>query len=178
MEEHPPISPAASPERSTAASPEARSRNMHIARTSWRREDAVFTDNRYSRAHTWEFDGGITVAASASPHVVAAPMSSVAAIDPEEALVAAASSCHMLSFLYVAQREGYVVDSYDDDAYGLLERVDRRKLAITRIVLRPRIAFSGDKLPDEAAIVHLHHLAHEECYIANSLKSEISVRTG
>ncbi len=149
--------------------------HKYIATITWQRNGEVFTDNRYSRAHEWQFDGGITVPASSSPQVVPLPMSSASAIDPEEALIAAASSCHMLSFLYVAAREGYVVDSYADESYGLLERIERRKMAVTRIVLRPRIRFSGEKLPTEEELAHLHHLAHEECYIANSLKTEIVV---
>ena len=141
----------------------------------WERGASSFTDKRYSRAHEWRFDGGISVPASSSPQVVPLPYSTEAAVDPEEALVAAASSCHMLSFLYVAAKQGYVVDSYLDEAYGLLERVERRKLAVTRIGLRPRIAFSGPKLPTPSELADLHHQAHEECYIANSLKAEIMV---
>ena len=151
--------------------------HKYVAAVTWERKGDPFTDNRYSRAHEWKFDCGITLPASASPQVVPLPMSCEAAVDPEEALVAAASSCHMLSFLYVAAREGYVVDSYSDEAYGTLERVERRKMAVTKIVLRPQIEFSGEKLPDAEALAHLHHLAHEECYIANSLKTEIVVET-
>lgn len=151
--------------------------HKYVATITWQRNGEAFTDNRYTRAHEWKFDGGITLPASSSPQVVPLPMSSASAVDPEEALVAAASSCHMLSFLYVAAREGYVVDSYTDEAYGLLERIERRKMAVTRIFLRPRIAFSGEKLPTPEELAHLHHLAHEECYIANSLKAEIVVET-
>lgn len=149
--------------------------HKYVAAVSWERNGEPFTDNRYSRVHAWKFDCGLTLSASASPQVVPPPMSSASAVDPEEALVAAASSCHLLSFLYVAAREGYIVDSYSDEAYGLLERVERRKMAVTRIVLRPRIAFSGEKQPTPEELSHLHHLAHEECYIANSLKTEITV---
>ena len=149
--------------------------HKYVATITWRRDDATFGDNRYSRAHEWRFDGGITVPASSSPQVVRLPYSVEAAVDPEEALVASASSCHMLSFLYVAARQGYVVDSYDDEAYGLHDRVDRGKMAVTKIGLRPRIVFSGPKTPDEAQLAELHHSAHEECFIANSLKTEITV---
>jgi len=149
--------------------------HKYVATITWQRNSEVFTDNRYSRAHAWHFDGGITLPASSSPQVVPLPMSSASAVDPEEALIAASSSCHMLSFLYVAAREGYVVDSYADEAYGLLERIERRKMAVTRIFLRPRIVFSSDKQPTPDELANLHHLAHEECYIANSLKTEIVV---
>ncbi len=149
--------------------------HKYVAFISWNRNGGAFRDNRYSRVHEWRFGCGIALTASASPQVVPPPMSSAEAVDPEEALIAAASSCHLLSFLYVAAREGYIVDTYTDDAYGLLERVDRRKMAVTRIVLRPIVAFSGEKLPTPEDLAHLHHLAHEECYIANSLKTEIVV---
>ena len=141
----------------------------------WQRGDGDFAAKRYSRGHEWRFDGGVTVPASSSPQVVPLPHSVEAAVDPEEALIASASSCHMLSFLYAAARKGYIVDSYTDEAYGVLDRVGRRKLAVTKIVLRPRISFSSAKIPTPSELAGLHHEAHEECYIANSLKTEIVV---
>jgi organic hydroperoxide reductase OsmC/OhrA len=148
--------------------------HRYEARIAWRRGDAVFSDNRYSRGHEWSFDGGVKVPASSSPALV--PRYSVErAVDPEEALVASASSCHMLWFLSLAASRGYVVDTYVDDAVGVMEKNAEGKVAITRITLRPRIDFSGDACPDAAALEELHHDAHASCFIANSLKSEIVV---
>ena len=148
--------------------------HRYEARIAWRRGDATFSDNRYSRGHEWIFDGGVKVPASSSPALV--PRYSVErAVDPEEALVASASSCHMLWFLSLAASRGFVVDSYVDDAIGVMEKNAEGKLAITRITLRPRIAFSVGASPDAAALDELHHDAHASCFIANSLKSEIVV---
>lgn len=150
---------------------------MHAyhATVSWTRDGQKFTDNRYSRGHEWTFDGGATVAASSSPSIVPLPMSVEANVDPEEALVAAASSCHMLFFLNFAARAGYVVDSYVDRAEGRMEKNEQGKLAMTRIVLRPAIVFGGERAPDPAALEQLHHRSHEECFIANSLRCDIAV---
>jgi organic hydroperoxide reductase OsmC/OhrA len=147
----------------------------HSAGVHWSRGEAVFTDQRYSRAHEWRFDGGLRVPAAASPHVVPPECTDAAAVDPEEALVAAAASCHMLWFLSLAARRGFVVDDYADDAAGTLARDERGRQAITRIVLRPRVRFAPDRAPDATALARLHHDAHEACYIANSLRSEIAV---
>ena len=147
----------------------------YIATVAWERGDAKFVDNRYARSHEWRFDGGVNVPASSSPHAVPLPLSAEAAVDPEEALVASASSCHMLWFLSIAARAGFIVDRYVDDAYGEEGKNERGKPMFTRIVLRPKIEFSGDKLPNASDLEHLHHLAHEECFIANSLKAEIVV---
>lgn len=149
--------------------------HKYEARISWSRNGAKFTDNRYSRGHEWSFDGGMKVPASASPAVVRAPFSVAEAIDPEEALVAAASSCHMLSFLYLAAKQGFVVESYVDEAFGVMKKNEKGKLAISRITLRPKIQISGGKQPSSAELSELHHKAHEECYIANSIKSEVVV---
>jgi organic hydroperoxide reductase OsmC/OhrA len=147
------------------------------ATVKWRREgDAKFTDQRYSRGHTWTFDGGITVPGSSSPLSVRLPYSVAEAVDPEEALVAALSSCHMLTFLYVAAKQGFVVDSYADDAVGEMTKNEHGKLWVSRIVLSPAIAFTGEKRLTPEQLDELHHLAHEECYIANSIKSEVVVR--
>jgi organic hydroperoxide reductase OsmC/OhrA len=152
--------------------------HRHEARVAWTRGGAVFSDNRYSRAHEWSFDGGIKVRASASPAVVPLPYSAADAVDPEEALVAAASSCHMLWFLFLAAQDAFVVDEYVDDAFAVIEKGAEGKLLIPRITLRPRIRFSGAKLPSTEQIQALHHAAHDRCFIANSLKSEVVVEGG
>lgn len=149
--------------------------STYTAEIRWSRGEQKFTDNRYSRAHSWRFDGGVVVPASSSPHVVPLPMSVEAAVDPEEAFVATLSSCHMLWFLSIAAKRGYTVDSYADDATGIMEKNSAGKLAMTKVTLRPLVAFSGAKLPDRAALDALHHAAHEECFIANSVRSEILV---
>jgi organic hydroperoxide reductase OsmC/OhrA len=146
------------------------------ATVTWKRGgDEPFTDNKYSRGHTWTFDGGVTVPASSSPLSVRLPFSKADAVDPEEALVASLSSCHMLTFLYLAAKGGYVVDSYEDDAVGTMTKNERGKLFVSKVALRPRIAFSGAKQPSAAQLDELHHHAHEECYIANSVLSEVVV---
>jgi organic hydroperoxide reductase OsmC/OhrA len=146
------------------------------ARVTWNRQGIEkFTDNRYSRAHEWAFDGGVTVRASSSPSVVPVPLSVADAVDPEEALVASASSCHMLYFLFFAAKRGFVVDRYDDEAFGVLEKNAAGKMFMSRITLRPQVAFSGDKMPSADEMQQMHHSAHEECFIATSLKSEIVV---
>jgi len=145
------------------------------ATLAWQRGDQAFTDQRYSRAHRWRFDGGLDVPASSSPLSVPVPLSDPTAVDPEEALVAAAASCHMLFFLSLAAARGYVVDRYDDHAVGTLALVADGRMAMTRIVLNPVIVFGGDRQPDQAALAGLHHEAHARCYIANSLKGNIVV---
>lgn len=149
--------------------------HRHEARVSWTRGGDAFVDNRYSRRHDWTFDGGVVVPASASPHVVPPPLSAADAVDPEEALVAAAASCHMLWFLSLAADRGFVVEAYTDEAYGELERVSRGRFAFARIVLRPDILFSGAPLPGADDIAALHDAAHEACYIANSLRCPVIV---
>jgi organic hydroperoxide reductase OsmC/OhrA len=143
------------------------------ATISWERGDTESPLHRYSRAHTWTFDGGLTVPASASPQIVRAPYSDPAAIDPEEAFVAALSSCHMLWFLDLATQRGFRVESYVDSAIGAMEKNEAGRLAITRVRLRPKARFAGEKLPTTAEIDALHHAAHEECFIANSVKTEV-----
>lgn len=149
--------------------------STHIATVQWQRGDASFGDGRYSRRHAWHFDGGAVVAASPSPHVVPAPWSDPAAVDPEEAFVAAIASCHMLWFLSLAAEGGYVVDHYEDDAVGTMARIAPGRQGITDVVLRPRIAFSGDRTPTAAEIEALHEAAHDRCFIANSVKTAIRV---
>ena len=144
------------------------------ARVAWQRAGQPFLDQRYSRAHAWSFDGGLAVPASSSPLSVPVPMSDPAAVDPEEAVVAAASSCHMLFFLSIAARRGHVVDSYEDQAAGLLDKGADGRAALVRIVLRPSIRFAGPQ-PGKEELAHIHHLAHEQCYVANSLKCDVVV---
>jgi organic hydroperoxide reductase OsmC/OhrA len=143
------------------------------ATISWERGGADSSLHRYRRAHTWTFDGGLTVAASASPQIVRAPYSDAAAIDPEEAFVAALSSCHMLWFLDIATQRGFRVERYVDNAVGVMEKNDTGRLAITRVRLRPQATFAGEKLPTTAEVDALHHAAHEDCFIANSVKTEV-----
>lgn len=145
------------------------------ATVSWSRGDAAFIDNRYSRGHTWSFDGGITVPASSSPNVVRLPLSRADAVDPEEAFVAALSSCHMLFFLHLAAQRGFIVDTYDDEAVGVMAKNERGKMYVKKVTLRPRITFSDAKRPSDSEIGELHHRSHEECFIANSVLTEVAV---
>ena len=148
----------------------------YVATIRWsRKPDEAFLDGRYSRAHRWSFDGGAQVLASSSPSVVRAPFSDPAGVDPEEALVAALSSCHMLFFLDFAKRAGFVVESYEDPAEGVMEKGVDGRIRMTKATLRPRIRFSGDKRPSEAETAALHHQAHDACYIANSVTTEVTV---
>jgi organic hydroperoxide reductase OsmC/OhrA len=135
-----------------------------------------FLANRYSRAHVWRFDGGAQVPASASPQVVPLPFSDPAGVDPEEALIASASSCHMLWFLHLARDAGLVVTRYRDEAVGTMGKDERGRTAFTRIVLRPRIDFAGDG-PDAQTLDRLHHTAHDACFIANTLRCEVVVES-
>ncbi|HEX8624531.1 MAG TPA: OsmC family protein [Allosphingosinicella sp.] len=146
----------------------------YLATIDWR-SDGDFGEGRYSRAHSWTFDGGAVVPASASPHVVPAPMSDPAGVDPEEALVASVSSCHMLWFLHLARDAGLDVAAYRDEARGTMGKDDRGRVAMIRIVLRPEIEFLG-AAPDDEVLARLHHEAHERCFIANSLRTEIVVQ--
>ena len=146
------------------------------ATVEWKRRDVAFVDNKYSRGHVWRFDGGVEVPASSAPASVPLPYSVAAAVDPEEALVAATSSCHMLFFLGFAAKQGFVVDRYLDEAIGSTSRNDHDKLYVSEIVLSPDVTFGGSKQPSKHELDTLHHRAHEECYIANSVKAEIIVR--
>lgn len=150
----------------------------HKATIRWALEGDGFLQGRYSREHTWTFDGGATVAASPSPSVIPAPYSNPAGVDPEEAFVAAIASCHMLTFLYVAMKAGFVVERYEDDAVGVLRKNERGAFWVSQVTLHPRIAYGGEKRPSAEEIDHLHHLAHEQCFIANSVKTEISIDAG
>jgi organic hydroperoxide reductase OsmC/OhrA len=147
----------------------------HKATISWKGGNPEFLKGKYSREHTWSFDGGLTVPASPSPSVVPAPYSNPANVDPEEAYVAAISSCHMLTYLYVASRQGFQVDSYRDEAVGLMTKNDKGVPWVSRVALRPEIVYGGGKLPTSDDEERLHHLAHEQCFIANSIKTEVVV---
>jgi organic hydroperoxide reductase OsmC/OhrA len=144
----------------------------HVAAVEWTREGARFVDNRYSRAHRWEFDGGAVVPASASPHVVPVPLSDPAGVDPEEAFVASLASCHMLFFLSFAAKRGLVVESYRDEAVGVMGKDAEGRLAITMVTLRPHTVFAADA-PAREVLDEIHHAAHEACFIATSVKTEI-----
>ena len=149
--------------------------STHGCTVAWHRGGAVFTDQKYSRAHEWRFDGGAVVGASSSPHSVRVPWSDPSAVDPEEALVAAVSSCHMLWFLSLAAQAGYVVDSYVDAPEGRMGRFADGHRGITEIVLRPRVLLAGGLAADADAIDALHHAAHEHCDIAHSVRGEVRV---
>ncbi|MDR3632972.1 MAG: OsmC family protein [Isosphaeraceae bacterium] len=143
----------------------------HKATIAWTRESAAFTYETYNRDHDWIFDAGIHVRASAAP----AYLGSESCVDPEEAFVASLSSCHMLTFLAIACKKGFTVDGYHDDAVGTLAKDTGGRLAITRVALRPRITFGGEKVPTGDELGKLHDQAHHMCFIANSVKTEIVV---
>jgi len=146
----------------------------YIAMVSWqRRSEEPFVDAEYSREHSWKFDGGAVIQASPSPHIVPAPYSVAANVDPEEAFVASLSSCHMLFFLSIAAARKCVVDEYVDNAIGVMEPDHEGRMAMTRVTLRPEIKFSGSRKPDRAQLQRMHHRAHQQCFIANSVKTEV-----
>jgi organic hydroperoxide reductase OsmC/OhrA len=146
---------------------------QHGAEVLWERGGQDFLDGRYSRRHLIRFDGGAQVPGSSSPHVVAVPYSDPAAVDPEEAFVASLASCHMLWFLSIAADRGYRVDRYADSATGVMRRNAAGKLHVATVTLKPRVEFSGDRIPSRAQIDDMHHHAHEECFIANSVNTEV-----
>jgi organic hydroperoxide reductase OsmC/OhrA len=146
----------------------------YTAEVVWERDPAQdFLNNRYSRRHLLRFDGGTEVAGSSAPSSVPLPMSDASAVDPEEAFVASLSSCHMLWFLAIACKRKFVVDRYVDAAVGVMTKNEQGKLAMTRVTLRPAVTFSGEHQPSRDELDQLHHKAHEECYIANSVKTEV-----
>ncbi|GGK51926.1 OsmC family protein [Salinarimonas ramus] len=145
------------------------------ARVHWARGDGDFLGAAYDRGHVWIFDGGIEIRASASPLNVPFPWSHADAVDPEEAFVAAIASCHMLTFLAIAAKKRFLVDAYEDDATGEMTPNADGKLWVSRVVLDPRIAWDGPRRPDAATIADMHHLAHRECFIANSVRTRIVV---
>ena len=146
------------------------------AKIVWQRgSDEPFTDGPYSRAHDWLFDGGARVRASASPHSVRPPLSDSSAVDPEEAFVAALSSCHMLFFLWLAAQRGFAVASYEDSAVGTMSKGKDGREWVSQVTLRPNVVFDGPQRPSPAEVETLHHDSHERCYIANSVKTDVRV---
>ncbi|WP_373552583.1 OsmC family protein [Haliscomenobacter sp.] len=151
---------------------------QYLATVIWKKlNDAPFHDGKYSRSHTWSFDGGLSIPASSSPQVVAVPMSDEAAIDPEEALVAAVSSCHMLFFLSIAASKKLIVNRYEDRAEGKMGKNEMGKTAMLDIFLRPAISWGGNAIPNASTIDEMHEEAHQRCFIANSLKTKINIIT-
>jgi len=149
--------------------------STYVATVAWSRGSQAFTDGKYSRGHRWRFDGGVDIPGSSSPHVVKPPLSDPAGVDPEEAFVASLASCHMLFFLDFARRAGFRIDSYEDAAEGVLAKDGEGRMAMTVVTLRPKVAFSGEKMPTSQDIDKLHHESHEACFIANSVRSEVRV---
>ena len=147
----------------------------HKAIINWKRGGPDFLKGRYSREHTWTFDGGATVPASPSPLVVPVPWSNPANVDPEEAFVASIASCHMLTWLFLASRAGYEVESYRDEAVGVMTKNEKGVPWVSAVTLNPFIVYAGSKRPDAAEDAWLHHLAHEQCFIANSIKTVVTV---
>jgi organic hydroperoxide reductase OsmC/OhrA len=149
--------------------------STYTATVAWARPaGAVFKDNKYSRAHEWRFDGGVTVPASSSPKVVPPPLSKQDAVDPEEAFVAALASCHMLFFLFYAAKAGFVIERYEDQAVGEIGKNAQGAMAMLKVTLRPQVVWD-ERTPSSAELDDLHHRSHEACYIANSVKSEVVV---
>jgi len=147
----------------------------HKAIIRWKCTGPDFLKGKYSREHTWTFDGGVTVPASPSPSVVPAPYSNAAHVDPEEAFVASVSSCHMLTYLYVAYQQGFQVDSYEDEAVGVMTKNEKGVPWVSSVTLHPRIRYGGAKLPTADDEKRLHHMAHDQCFIANSIKTTVLV---
>ena len=146
----------------------------HVATVEWTRGDQAFVDNRYARAHVWRFDGGAVVPGSSAPSNVPLPYSDAAAVDPEEAMVASLSSCHMLWFLALAAKAGWVVDRYLDEASGELDRIDGGPRHLARVMLRPVTSFSG-RQPSQTELDAIHHAAHEHCEMAHTVRSTITI---
>jgi organic hydroperoxide reductase OsmC/OhrA len=149
--------------------------SQYKATIKWQRTSPDFLKGRYSREHTWTFDGGVTVPASASPSVVPPPYSNPANVDPEEAFIASISSCHMLTYLFLAQKQGFQIDAYEDEAVGVVAKNEKGSFWVSTVTLNPKITYSGEKLPAPADEEKLHHLAHEQCFIANSVKTDVTV---
>lgn len=147
----------------------------YTATVTWMRGEQPFSDNLYSRAYEIAFDGGVSIAGSASPQVVKVPLSRLDAADPEEMLVGSLSACHMLWFLDFARRGGFVVDSYVDQPEGLMGKNASGRIAMTKVTLKPAIEFSGDKRPGAGDLAELHHKSHEACFIANSFNGEVEI---
>jgi organic hydroperoxide reductase OsmC/OhrA len=148
---------------------------QHKAKIEWKCETPDFRLGKYTREHTWTFDGGLTVPASAAPAVVPAPWSNPANVDPEEAFVAAISSCHMLTYLHVARLAGFQIDSYGDEAVGDMAKNERGVAWVAVVTLNPQIVYGGDKRPTHEQEAELHHKAHDGCFISQSVKTEVKV---
>ena len=149
--------------------------SRYTATVSWVNKGPDFLKNKYSRAHQWKFDGGCLINASAAPDIVPPPWSVTENVDPEEAFVASLASCHMLFFLSFAVKHGYLLESYTDNAEGKMEKNQDGKMAITEVSLHPETVFSGEKTPDHEGLAKLHHLAHEHCFIANSVTTKVAI---
>ena len=148
----------------------------YSAKIVWKRQpQEAFTDNKYSRGHTWEFDGGAVIAASSAPSIVPAPYSVEANVDPEEAFIASLSSCHMLFFLAIAGKRGFVIDKYIDNPVGIMEKDAAGNISMTKVTLRPQVTFLGEKQPTLERLEAMHHQSHEQCFIANSVKTEVTI---
>ena len=148
----------------------------HTAFIHWQKDlGEIFIDNKYSRKHTWRFDGGAEVPASSSPHVVRLPFSDPSAVDPEEAFVASIASCHMLTFLYIAASQSFLINQYEDEAEGEMLKNAAGEMYVSTVTLNPRIQFSGEKIPSGDKIMEMHHLAHRQCFIANSIITKVVV---
>jgi len=146
----------------------------YTAKILWQRDNKeLFIDNNYSRAHQWHFNGGAIIAASSSPSIVPLPYSVAENVDPEEAFIASLSSCHMLFFLQIAAKRKFSVDTYADQAIGVMAKDEHGKVSMTKVTLRPQVTFSGDKYPTRAQLEKMHHQSHEQCFIANSVKTEV-----
>ena len=145
------------------------------ATIKWTRTSPDFLRGRYSREHLWTFDGGVTVPASSSPSVVPVPYSNPANVDPEEAFVASLSSCHMLTYLFMAQKQGFQIDAYEDVAVGVVSKNEVGSMWVSTVTLNPKITYSGEKLPAPADEERLHEMAHKYCFIANSVKTDVKV---
>jgi organic hydroperoxide reductase OsmC/OhrA len=147
----------------------------HKATIKWSQSQGDFLKGTYSREHTWTFDGGATVQASSSPAAVRVPFSNPVNVDPEEAFVASLSSCHMLTYLFVASRKGFEISHYEDEAVGVMTKNERGIPWVSSVTLHPRITYAGTKTPSSEEVEQMHHAAHEQCFIANSVKTEIKV---
>jgi organic hydroperoxide reductase OsmC/OhrA len=149
----------------------------YSAIVKWHKQkDEIFYDNKYSRGHLWVFDGGEVIQASSSPQVVPLPYSVEANVDPEEAFIASLSSCHMLFFLSFAANKKFVVESYIDEATGIMQLNQSKKMAMTEVTLKPKVIFKGEKKPTYEQIKKIHHNAHKQCFIANSVKTSIKIK--
>jgi len=147
--------------------------NEYFAKIVWSIDGTDFKTGKYSREHTWSFDGGVEVKASSSPHVVPIPFSVENAVDPEEAFVASLSSCHMLWFLSIAAKKGFTVKCYTDESSGIMGNNGEGKIAMLSVTLKPKVEFTGSKIPSNEVIESMHEKAHSECFIASSVKTEV-----